>query len=325
MGEDAVRTADGGVRSPAVGVVVLTWNGRDLTLDCLRSLLQCTYPSFCVYVVDNASEDGTLEAVETEHGGDPRVVAIQNGENLGFAEGNNVGTRRAIADGMDYVLLLNNDTEVDPEFLAPLVEAMEADPNIGVTTSMIYFHGTDRQIWSFGVRMDRNTGVGMPIGGREVDRGQFRGAIECDYATGCGLMVRRDVVKKIGYLDPDYFYLAEDADYCFRAADAGYRVFAIPTSIIWHKVTASLKGGEEAPMRLYFRARNRLLLVKKAQNKDHALQGWLTVVAGEAAYIARRVVLGRFRLKGTLYYLWGILDFLRGRFGPPPWHETSKR
>jgi len=305
---------------PSVGIVVLTWNGRDLTLGCLRSLLQCTYPSFRVYVVDNASEDGTLKAVEAERSGDPRVVAIQNGANLGFAGGNNVGMRRAVADGMDYVLLLNNDTEVEADFLEPLVATMEADLTVGVTTSMIYFHGTQGEIWSFGVRMDRNTGVGSAIGWRELDRGQYPEAIECDYATGCGLMVRREVVEKIGYLDPDYFYLTEDADFCFRAVDAGFRVVAIPTSIIWHKVTASLKGGEEAPVRLYFRARNRLLLLKKVQNKSHAYRGWFRVVGGEARYIARRIVRRRYRMKGTLYYLWGILDFLRGKVGPPPWH-----
>jgi len=297
-----------------VGIVVLNWNGRQDTLACLDSLLRCSYLHFRAYVVDDGSVDGTLAAIARRFGDDERVVTIQNGANLGFAEGNNVGMRRAMDDGAAYILLLNNDTVVQPDFLDPLAGALDRDHTIGVVTSKIYFHGTEREIWFFGGHMDRNTGLGGPIGGRQLDQGQFPEAVECDYATGCALMVRRELVERIGYLDTDYFYLAEDVDYCFRVTDAGYRVVAIPTSIVWHKVTSSLGDGDEAPLRLYYRARNRLLLVKKARNKKHPISGSLKGMAWDLRYLGWLLVRRR-RLKGALYFLWGMADFLRGKVG----------
>jgi len=304
--------------SPAsVGVVILNWNGKADTLACLASLFRCTYPSFHVYMVDNASQDGSVETVLQQFGDKPNLTVVESGGNLGFSGGNNVGMRRALEDGMRYVILLNNDTEVEAGFLAPLVQAMEADPNIGVVTSKIYYIEPSNKVWFFGGYMDRNTGLGGPIGGGMLDTGQFGHAIECDYATGCALMTSADMIRKIGYLDDAYFYLCEDVDFCFRVADAGYRIVALPNSVLWHKVSASLVGGDESPFRLYFRARNQMMLVARNKKGFRFWKHGLFLLKFQMRYLTRRVFKGM-PLRGTLYYLWGLWDYFRGRTGNIP-------
>lgn len=308
-------TAVNSPEGPAsVGVVILNWNGKADTLACLESLFRCTYPAFHIYVVDNASSDGSVEAVRRQFGDKTNLTVVESGSNLGFAGGNNVGIHRAVEDGMRYVLLLNNDTEVDAGFLEPLVIAMEDDPGIGVVSGKIYFVEPSNKIWFFGGYMDRNTGVGGPVGGQVLDTGQLDHVVECDYATGCALMTSAEIIRKIGYLDDDYFYLCEDADLCFRIADAGYRIVALPNSVLWHKVSASLAGGEESPIRLYFRARNQMMLVSKNNKGFRFWQHGLFLLNFHLVYLARRVLKGM-PLRGTRYYVWGLWDYFWGRTG----------
>ena len=322
MTERAMTAVDSLDSLASVGVVILNWNGKADTLACLESLFRCTYPSFHVYVADNASKDGSVEAVLQQFGDKPNLTVVESGGNLGFSGGNNVGIRRAMEDGMRYVILLNNDTEVDAGFLEPLVEAMEADPSIGVVTSKIYFIEPSNKIWFFGGYMDRNTGLGGPVGGQVLDTGQLDHVVECDYATGCALMTSADMIRKIGYLDDDYFYLCEDADFCFRVADAGYRIVALPKSVLWHKVSASLVGGEESPFRLYFRARNQMMLVSRNKKGFQFWKHGLFLLKFHLFYLARRVLKGM-PLRGTLYYLWGLWDYFRGRTGNIPARRVS--
>lgn len=309
-------------KAPSIGVVVLNWNGKADTLACLSSLFRCTYPAFYVYVVDNASSDNSVEAVRGQFGDKPNLTVLESGGNLGFAGGNNVGIERAVADGMRYVMLLNNDTEVDAAFLEPLVNLMESDPSVGVVTSKIYFAEPANKIWFFGGFMDRNTGLGGPVGGQVEDIGQFNHIVDCDYATGCALMTRAEMIRKLGVLDDDYFYLCEDADFCFRVSDAGYRVVAVPESVLWHKVTASLVGGEESPFRLYFRARNQMMLVAKNKKEFRLIKHGLGLLLYHMMYLARRMVKGM-PWQGTYYYLWGLWDFLLGRKGNIPQRRSS--
>ncbi len=317
MKEETLAAAQDSSGLPSIGVVVLNWNGKADTLACLSSLFRCTYPALHVYVVDNASSDGSVAAVIGQFGDRSNLRVIDSGGNLGFSGGNNVGLYQAVADGMRYVMLLNNDTEVDAGFLEPLVRALETDPSIGVVTSKIYFAQPANMLWFFGGYMDRNTGLGGPVGGQVEDTGQFSRPVECDYATGCALMTSAEMIKKIGVLDDDYFYLCEDADFCFRVADAGYRVVAVPESVLWHKVTASLAGGEESPFRLYFRSRNQMMLVSKNHKNFRWRVHGLALLKCHGMYFARRVVKGM-PWRGTLYYLWGLWDYFLGRKGNIP-------
>jgi len=135
------------VTMPSVTIIVLNWNGGQDTLACLESLAQLDYPEFGVLVVDNGSTDGSLQAVQERF---PEIPIIETGENLGYAGGSNVGLRWALDHGADYALLLNNDTVVAPDFLRLLVEAVGADPRIGIAGPTICYYDRPEVIWSAG-------------------------------------------------------------------------------------------------------------------------------------------------------------------------------
>lgn len=306
-----------GLVDPIVAVVVLNWNGCADTLDCINSLEGCTYSATRVYVVDNGSDDESLKVLRPLSRVGKGFSLIEVGCNLGFSGGNNVGIRQAVSDGADYVMLLNNDTVVDPDFIQPLVDMLTQHADVGVVTSKIYFAYPSKRVWFFGGYMDRNRGIGGPMQGQHDDVGQYQSVVDCDYATGCVLMTRAEVFAEIGLLDDAYFYLCEDADFCFRVSDAGYRVVAVGASVVWHKVSASMSNGEESPLRLYFRARNQLLLVRKNRKNYRVVGDKIWMIYFHLRYLLKRCLTGR-STEGSIYYMRGLFDYLRGRFGPLP-------
>jgi GT2 family glycosyltransferase len=201
---------------PSVAVVILTWNGKALTLDCLRSLEAVTTPDVRVMVVDNASTDGTVEAVRARYG--ERVSVVVNSSNLGFAGGNNVGIRKALDDGARFVLLLNNDTTVDPAFIEELLLPVRESNTIGIAAPKIYYAQPPDRIWYAGGEISFWKGTARHIGIRKADRGQYDEPRDVAYATGCAFLARREVFERVGYLDESYRAYFEDADLCMRAA-----------------------------------------------------------------------------------------------------------
>lgn len=225
---------------PSVVVVVLTWNGRDLTLDCLRSLEAVTTPNVRRMVVDNASSDGTVEAIHARYG--DRVEVVVNASNLGYAGGNNVGIKKALDDGARFVLLLNNDTTVSPTFVDELMRAAQENDAIGVAAPKIYYAEPPNRIWYAGGEISLWRGTARHIGIRQLDRGQHDRPRDVDYASGCALLARREVFERAGLLDESYRAYFEDADLCMRAARAGYRIRYVPTAQVWHRISASTGG-----------------------------------------------------------------------------------
>jgi GT2 family glycosyltransferase len=221
--------------SPKVCCVVLTWNDRDNLAECLASMSKLKYPNLEIIVSDNGSTDGTIEFVKADY---PDVVLLENGRNLFWAGGNNLGIQRAIEDGADYILLLNNDIVVDPEMVGALVEVGESDPRIGMLGPKIYYYGDDRQLWYAGGQVSLWRGIARHVGIRETDRGQYDEVVSTDYITGCALMVKREVVEKIGLVDPVYVAYGEDMDWSYRARLAGYQLDYVPAAVLWHKIGA---------------------------------------------------------------------------------------
>ena len=194
-----------------------------------------TYPNLKIIVSDNGSTDGTIEFVKADY---PDVVLLENGRNLFWAGGNNVGIQRAIEDGADYIMLLNNDIIVDPEMVGTLVEVGKSDTHIGMLGPKIYYYGDNKQLWYAGGRISLWRGIARHIGIREIDRGQYDKVVSTDYITGCALMVKRQVVEKIGLVDPVYIAYGEDMDWSYRARLAGYQLKYVPASMLWHKIGA---------------------------------------------------------------------------------------
>jgi GT2 family glycosyltransferase len=224
---------------PRVAVIVVNWNGRDITLECLHSLSALSYPHADLIVVDNASSDGSAEAIRAHY---PNVILLAMPENLRFAGGNNAGIREALARGTDMVLLLNNDTVVDPDFLTHLVARMGADPAYGMVAPKILYYDQPDRIWFAGGAISMWTGTMKHIGIRETDRGQYDTVREIGYASGCCILVRTDVIRKIGPLDESYHMYTEDADWSMRARRAGYALVFEPAARVWHKLSVSAGG-----------------------------------------------------------------------------------
>jgi GT2 family glycosyltransferase len=224
---------------PLVYIIVLTWNGKADTLECLQSLQKLSYPNYKIIVVDNASIDGTAEEVLQLY---PTVALIRNSSNLRFAGGNNVGIKAALKNQADYILLLNNDTTVAENFLSHLIEAAGSDEQVGMAGPKIYYHSDPKRIWYAGGKIDWWSGSISHSGVRETDNGQFEKNKTTDYVTGCAMLVKKNVIEKIGILDESYFIYGEDADWSLRAVRAGFELLFVPKAVIWHKVSVSTGG-----------------------------------------------------------------------------------
>lgn len=299
-------------------IIVLNWNGLGYTLDCLASLQHLDYPDYEVVVVDNGSTDGSVGAIRQ---GFPDVTLIENGENLGFTGGNNVGLRHALRRNADYVLLLNNDTEVAPDFLQHMVEAAEADPSIGIAGPTIYYHERPDLTWSAGGKIDRPRGQTQMIGLDKRDIGQYgTSPREVDFVTGCALLVRGSVLEQVGLLDEKFFAYYEEVEWCVRAHRAGYRIVNVPRAKVWHKISPQARS--DSPFVHYLMTRNRLLWIKESRLGPGVL--WRVLVFDHLRTLVSWTVRPKWRQKRPQRdaMLKAIGDFFRCRFGAP---ELSTR
>jgi GT2 family glycosyltransferase len=222
-----------------IGIIVLNWNGLEDTRACLGSLFHLDGPLPQIYVVDNGSSDGSVEALKHEFG--EKIVLIANERNLLYAGGNNVGIERALTDGFTHLLLLNNDTFVDAAMLRELVKANVAWGN-AIFCPKIYYAKDANRLWYAGGKFSLKRARAEHRGIREEDHGQYDRIEETDWATGCALFAPRMVFETVGLLDENFQLYSEDLDYCLRAKKAGFNIVYVPTAKLWHKVSAAIGG-----------------------------------------------------------------------------------
>ena len=244
---------------PRVGIVILNWNGLRDTLACLDSLRQVDFPSeqSVILVVDNGSTDGSRERLRGEAG----ITLIELEQNRGYAAGNNVGICRALQLGCHYILLLNNDTCVSVNFIAPLLLALEQHPEAGIAVSKVLYHDPPDLIWYAGGFFRQPRLIGEMVGLREVDQGQYDVPRPVEWAVGCSMMIHRRLIEAIGLLDERFFAYEEDVDYSYRAQEAGFVIRYEPASVIWHKVSQATTG--DTQWRAYLQAQSRTLFFRK--------------------------------------------------------------
>lgn len=302
-----------------VVISLLNFNGGKNTLDCLKSLENVEKDNFklTVVIVDNASTDGSLEEIQSAkvkmQNHNLRFKIIGNKLNLGFAGGHNVVIHYALENGADYILILNNDTYVDKDFLTGLLKVTEKDSGVGILAPKIYFapgfeFHKDRYsqkergkvFWYGGGEMDWANVNGYHRGVDEVDEGQYNNTEETEIATGCCMLIRKEVFEKVGLFDDKYFLYYEDNDLSMRARKKGFKIMYVPSSIIWHK-NAGSAGGSGSVLQDYYITRNRLLFGFK--------------------YAPTRSKLALFReslsllLRGRQWQKRGVIDFYLGRLG----------
>jgi GT2 family glycosyltransferase len=254
--------------SPSVYLLILTWNSKATVLECLESVQHLDYDNLHVVVIDNGGSDGTAEAIREKYA--DKVKLLVNSKNLLFARGNNVGIIHALQQKADYIMLMNDDVAVDPQLIRELVSAAESDNNIGGVGPKIYYWEPKDQIWFAGGLIHLHRGTGEHIGIRETDHGQYDQPREVDYITGCALMMKREVIEKIGLLDPTYYFYWEDADWCMRARQAGYRLAYVPSSKMWHKISAS-SGGQLSTKKIKAKLRSGFTFFRRYARWYHKL------------------------------------------------------
>ena len=278
--------------------VVLSYNGRDDTLAALESLR-----GIDTVVVDNGSADGSAAAVAERF---PEVELVPAGVNLGFAGGNNVGIRRALDRGAEWVLLVNNDALVEPGLVEALSAAAAARPDAGVLACKVLFADSDR-LWYAGAGFD-------PILGRSRHKGfgepDAPGALaDTRRATGAAMAVSRAAMEAAGLLDEELFLYAEDLEWSLRICEAGFSVVYVPEARVRHRVSVAT-GGAGSPTAIYYETRNMLAVVERVRPLPRGLTG-----ARRGLVVAPRVLLAARRPASAWAALRGWRDYRRGRMG----------
>ncbi len=253
------------MRFPKVSIIILNWNGWEDTLECLESLYQITYPNYEVIVVDNDSKNQSVKKIKSWAEKAPeRLLIIENDKNYGFTGGNNIAINQILKKGRsEYILLLNNDTVVDKNFLTELIKVAEKKENIGILGSKIYyynFQGRKDVIQSVGTKVNLYTARFSNYGNKQIDKKQFENNKFVDCICGACLLIKREVVQDIGLLNNIFFAYFEDVDWGLRAKKKGYQVTCVPNSKIWHKEGMSLKKAPE--ISLYYCTKNAFLIEK---------------------------------------------------------------
>ncbi len=309
---------------PSIFIIILNWNGHKDTLECLASVEKIDYPNFQTIVVDNGSTDDSVKIIRAHFS---KLTLLETNANLGFAGGNNVGIQHALSHGAEAVLLLNNDTIVDPNLLKAYARELTRHPEAGIFGAAIYLYGERDRLDHLGGVWNKKKAKFDFIGHREVTK---VASMPLDYVCGAALLVRREVVDKIGLLEPRFFLIWEEADFCQRAKRAGFLSRTCPDALIWHKVSASFTGGKTHTT--YFWWRNRLLWIERNRPLGEKIRLYMLVLLPEISHILKLYLLktAQFYLlknkpaekrQKLLQYraaLHGVKDYFLRRFGNGP-------
>jgi GT2 family glycosyltransferase len=294
-------------------ICVLNWNGREDTLRCLQSLRDGPR-DVPVVVVDNGSVDGSVAAIRERH---PEVTVLEAGANLGYAGGNNLGLRHALAQGAEWVVLVNNDATVDAGAVDAFAAAAERHPSAGILAGKVLFADPPDRIWWAGQRVGLLSGYsGRPRGYGRVDGPEYDGEGPTGRAVGALMAISRAAVEAVGMLDEDLFAYVEDVDLSLRVREAGLGVILVPTARAWHAVSSSTGGERRSTHTLYYGVRNTIVVCER-----HLPLGRAGTLARRALILATFLaqVPGRQPRRPALdAVLDGFRAALAGRLGPRP-------
>lgn len=311
---------------PKVYLILLNWNGWSDTVRCLESIFHQTYPNYRVIVCDNASQDGSPDHIRAWAEGqriayqvctldrssiDLPLLLINTGANLGFAGGNNIGIQFALAQGADYVWLLNNDAIVEPEALTHMVTLAEQNTTLGMVGSPILrYHQPDQLQCLAGGRIQLPWGWTVQVGADLRVATIPQVPVALDFISGCSVLVRRQLITAVGMMDDRYFLYWEDVDWSVRAHRAGWELGYASEARIWHREGSTI--GRGSPLQDYYAVRNGLLFMRI--HYPHLLGFALLYQVFRT--LLPKLVRGQFQRLGMA--LRGYGDFVRGRTGPYP-------
>lgn len=247
-----------------VAVLILNWNNYGDTAACIESFRKQTYPDYNIIVLDNNSDQHVYNLLLKEKD----ILIIRNSSNLGYAGGNNVGLKYALEElDCQYILIVNNDTIADVNLIGQLVKVFE-QPGVGIVCPAIYYYDDRSKIQFFGENF--NWYSGNPS---KIKNTQDKTIVDSDIACGACMLIKREVIEKVGYLTEDYFLLWEDLDYSVRVKRSGYKILCTKKATIWHKVSTSI--GKVSNLRLFYSMRNRIIFLRRHSNKIQLLSSIL--------------------------------------------------
>jgi len=254
----AITSASPPASAPSVAAVVLNWNGREPLLRTIGALYESARPFEHVFLVDNGSSDGSVEAVRSSFSA---VVSLVQAQNLGPGQGRNVGIERALASGVDYVFSVDNDIEVYPDTLGRLLETARQRPDAGVIGPMMYFRDRPGVIQNVGGQVRFRQNLVSPIGWLQHDEGQFSVAFDVDMVGSAAMLTPRWVFERVGAFDSGYIgYGLEDTDFCTKVRRAGWKIVCDPAAKVRHDFRFNHKYTYR---RKYLEARNALFYLRK--------------------------------------------------------------
>lgn len=292
------------MRKGRIGIVIVNYNGAGYQNDALKTIFASSYSDFEVIIVDSGSKDNSVELAQKKY---PQVHYLLQEENVGVAKGNDIGIRYAIEYlDVEYILLLNNDIELDKNAINELLLNSNAET---ITVPKIYFFSPSDMLWFAGGEMCWKRGEPYHIGIFETDKGQYDVEKTISYAPTCCMLVHKNVFEKIGYEDETLFMYFDDTDLCVRMTEAGYTIKYIPDAKLWHKVSSS-SGGVESKVFVYYNYRNKLYFMDKYKYK-------LKFPARIYAYtkLFAKYLLSPIHKKNDKYILKAWIDYKQGKMG----------
>lgn len=295
------------MNTKTIYIVIVNWNRPDLTITCIQSVLKSikTSNQVQIIVVDNNSTDNSVQLLKKLR---IPFKLIQNKINLGWAGGNNMGIKYALQNKINYILLLNNDVVLEKNCIQNLIKKIHSDSKIGIVGPKTYFpQKRPFVIADAGGIITKPRFFGNNRGIKEVDKGQYDKQINVDFISGSTMLIKKEVFNKIGFFDERFFLYYEDADFCFRARNNGFKVTYMPSAVVYHDVGSTTKLG--SPLHIYYTTRNHLLFLEKHAPVRVKLREWLRTP--KTAY---EFLLNKDEIKGK-YSLLGIRDYYLRRFG----------
>jgi len=296
---------------PLIYVVILNTNRREDTLTCLESLAKSAYRNLQIMVLDNQSTDGSVEAIRTAFS-DVHIINLSN--NLGYAGNNNVGIEEAIAQGADWILVLNEDTILDPNCISELITVGESSPRMGIVGPMVYHYDEPTTIQSAGGMLGKYW-QSRHLAQNEPDHGQFQEPHFVEWISGCAILVRKAVIEQVGMLDAKFFIYWEETEWCIRASRGGWQICHVPHAKIWHKGVN--RDYQPKPSFIYYGTRNHLLTLSKHKAPlGVQLYNWMQILRTLVSWTLKPKWRAKLEHRNAMWK--GVIDFLQHRSGQMP-------
>ena len=299
------------MKEPKIAIIIINWNTYQLTFNCLKSLEECIYKNKTIFFVDNGSKDGSGDKIALEF---PETNYIKNTKNEGFTGANNKALKIILKQNFDYALLLNNDTQVNPNFLCHLEARMSSDKNLAATQPLILDLQNKNTIWNAGGSLNTFFCFFKTKYNKTIYHPKLKIDTSTQWISGCCVLVNIEVIKKVGLLDNRFFAYFEDADWSIRMTNLGYKLGVAPESIIYHLKSGSTKKnntfneGYLSPYAHYLNVRNHIYLIKK-HSFFNSIGSWTYQILKITSYSIYFIFRGRF---GKLKMVWrGLLDGIK--------------